>query len=185
MTSKVEVANLALGKIGAGTITSFSDNSDEARAVNRFYTPTLRAELRAHPWSCARKRDQLAALSDAPVFGFSYQYQLPSDCVRILPDADVTDWQVEGRRILTNDSGPLDLTYIGEISDPNDMDALLVEAFACRLAMTLAERLTQSNTKRELAKQEYKETVAEARRINAFERVAIEPPEDPWITAMR
>lgn len=185
MTSKVEIANLALGKIGAGTITSFSDNSDEARVVSRFYAPTMRAELRSHPWSCARKRVRLAALSDAPVFGFSHQYQLPSDCVRILPDATVTDWQVEGRRILTDDGGPLDLVYIAEISDPNDMDVLLVEAFACRLAMALAERLTQSNTKRELARQEYKETVAEARRINAFERVAIDPPEAPWLSAMR
>jgi hypothetical protein len=183
MTSAVEIVNDALQKIGEEAITSLSDNSDRARAANRIFTKELRAELRAHPWNCAVKRVQLAALSDAPLFGFAYQYQLPSDCVRILPDALVTDWQVEGRKLLTDDGGPLDVRYVYEITDPNEMDPLFVDALSSRLALRLCERLTQSSTKRELAEKDYRRALQEARRVNAFEKIAQSPPTDPWIIA--
>ena len=183
MTSTVEIVNDALQKIGEEAITSLSDNSDRARAANRIFTKELRAELRAHPWNCAVKRTQLAALEDAPTFGPAYQYQLPADCVRILPDTQVVDWQVEGRKLLTDDSGPLDLRYVYEITDPNEMDPLFVDALSSRLAMRLCERLTNSNTKREMAERDYKRSLQEARRINAFENVAQSPPLDPWIIA--
>ena len=103
VTSQVELANIALSKLGANPITSILDEAEEARAVRRFYKSTLRAELRSHPWNCARKRALLAALAEPPPFGFRYQYLLPADCVRILPGPNDEDWQVEGRRILSND----------------------------------------------------------------------------------
>ncbi len=183
MTSAVEIVNDALQKIGEEAITSLSDDSDRARAANRIFTKELRAELRAHPWNCAIKRTQLAALEDAPLFGLAYQYQLPSDCVRILPSTQVVDWQIEGRKLLTDDGGPLDLRYVYEITDPNEMDPLFVDALSSRLAARLCERLTGSNTKRELAEQDYRRTLAEARKANAFEKVAQSPPTDPWIIA--
>lgn len=185
MTSVVEICNLALQKIGAGTIVSLADNADEARVMSRLYTPTLRAFLRSHPWSCAIKRAQIASDETAPAFGPAYAYTLPADCVRILPDATVTDWQVEGKKILTDDDGPLDLRYVAEVADPNKMDDLFVQAFACRLAAEACERLTQNNEKRKLAWEEHSQAIREARRINAIANVSQEPPEDPWLTARR
>lgn len=185
MASQVEIANLALSKLGACPITSFLDDQEEARAVRSLYTQTLRAELRTHPWNCARKRAFLAALAEPPFFGFRYQYPLPTDYIRILPTSDYRDWQIEERCILSNDAGPLRLVYIAEIDDPNKMDALLVESFACRLALNLAERLTQSATKCDMIQREYKRALSEARRINAFENPIAKRLEDSWVTVMR
>ena len=183
MASWVEFANTALQQIGEEVITSLTDDSDRARAVNRIYQSELRTELRLHPWNCARKRVQLATLTTAPTFGPAYQFQLPSDFVRLLPDAEVTDWQIEGRKLLSDDGGPLDVVYIYEITDPNELDPLLVEAYVARLAMKLCERLTMSSGKRELAVRDYTEAVKQARKVNAFESISATPPEDPWVTA--
>ena len=185
MASVVEICNLALQKVGANPISSLSDDSEEARACNRLYEPILRAELRTHPWNCAITRVSVAPDSDEPAFGYDYQYTLPSDCVRILPDNTITDWKIEGRKILTDTDTEIELVYVKEISDPNDMDPLLVEALASRLAVELAEKVTESATKRQMAWEEYKEWVREARRVNAFESTAQELPEDDWIAARR
>jgi hypothetical protein len=183
MTSTVEIANNALQKLGAEAISSLSDNSDRARAISRIYAQELRAELRAHPWNCAIKRVQLAALEDAPAFGPAYQYQLPSDCVRILTSVLVTDWQIEGRKLLTDDPGPLDLRYVYELTDPNEMDPLLIDAFSSRLAWKVATRVVDSNTMTAAARQMYMDTLGAARKANAFENISAEPPEDSWLTA--
>jgi hypothetical protein len=186
MTSKVEIANLALGKLGANRIVSFSDDSEEARAASLFYLPTLRAELRRHPWSCAKKRTTLAPTSSTPL-NFAYAFNLPTDCLRVLKDLDgyEHDWEIQGRQLLTDETDTLELPYIYEITDPNIMDPLLVEAFACKLAMQMTQRITQSRGKKSDLAEEYKEAIAEAKKANAFERAAIQPQEDPWIQAMR
>ena len=49
--------------------------------------------------------------------------------------------------------------------------------------MEIAEKVTQSNTKKADAQQQYKEVKAEARKVNAFERPAQELPTDPWIAS--
>jgi len=183
MASWVELANIALQKVGEEAITSLTQDADRARAVNRIYRQELLSELRTHPWNCARARAQLAADATEPAFGLAYRYPLPADFVRLLPTSTVTDWQVEGRYILTDDTAPLEVIYIAEITDPNQMDALLVDAYTSRLAMRICERLTQSSSKREMMERDYNAAVALARKVNAFENVARERQEDSWFDA--
>lgn len=184
MASKVQIANFALQAIGEEAIASLSDDSERARAVNRIFAQELRAELRAHPWNCAIKRVRLAALADAPAFEYSYQYQLPADCVRpLIKRNDLPDYKIEGRKLLTNVSGPLDFRYVYEITDMNEMDAALVTAFSLRLAYKIAPRLTQSRGTAQDAYRDYKDAIADAKKANAFEKAAEELPEDDWIQA--
>lgn len=54
--SSVGIANIALSKIGAQRIVSFSENTENARLLNAIYG-TIRDEvLRVHPWNFAIKR---------------------------------------------------------------------------------------------------------------------------------
>ncbi len=187
MASNVEIANRALQKLGAKSIVSLTEDSVNARAVNSAFEPIKLAELRKHPWSFAIKRAQLAASTTAPLFNRTKSFPLPSDCLRLLsPDPEVNfndlDWQIEGRNIITNDDAPLDIRYVYDVTDPNVMDVLFREAFACRLAVELCEQLTQSNAKKADAAAMYDMAIAEARRANAIERVAQRPPEDTWVT---
>ena len=188
MASKVDICNLALRSLGATTITSLTEDSVEAAACNGVYEIVKRAELRKHPWSFAITRESLAADATAPEFGRENAFQLPSDFIRLLSDYEErntndVDWVIEGRKIYTNDSAPLEVRYIYDVTDPTEFDALFCKVLAYAIALELCEQLTQSNTKKAGIKEEYKDTIAEAKRVNAIEKTADRPPSDPWITA--
>lgn len=187
MASDVEICNRALQKLGAKRIVSLDDDSPNARACQAAYEPVKRAELRAHPWNFAVQRAELAADATAPAWGRANSFQLPSDCLRILPDypednRNSHDWQIEGRKILTDDTDPIYLRYIYDVTDPNEMDPLFREAVSAKLAIELCEELSQSNTKKDTLRDDYKEIIREARRTNAIENVAAEPPQDSWLS---
>ena len=66
MSSKVEIGNLALTKLGAARITSFADDSKQARALSAIFDPMRDAELTLHPWSFAILRASLPARRRRP-----------------------------------------------------------------------------------------------------------------------
>lgn len=196
MTDEVGICNLALQRLGAKSISALSEDTTAGRECNRVYEHARDSELRSHPWSFARAREQLAADSTAPVFGFSNAFSLPSDYVRLLPARNVAntsvtlggidaniDWQIEGRKILTNDKSRLDIVYLKTVTDPNEFDALFVDLLVARIAMDIAEKVTQSNTKKANAEGRYKVAKDEAKKANAFERPPQEIPEDIWVLA--
>lgn len=187
MASNVEIANRALQKLGAKRITSLSEDSRNARSINAAFKSLRQAELRAHTWSFATKRASLAADATAPAFGKEKSFTLPSDFLRLLPkDPELItndlDWQIEGKKILTNDDAPLNIRYVYDVTDPNEMDILFREALSARIAKELCEEITQSNQKKEDAVFDYREVIAEAKRTNAIERISAVSPEDEWIS---
>ena len=183
MPSTVDICNLALQRLGAKPISSLSDDSTAARECNRVYDHARDSELRSHPWNFARKRASLAASSTVPAFGYDLQYPLPADFLRLLPTAEQDDFQIEDGNILTDDTAPLEVTYIYQQTDPNAFDQTFVDLLVSRIAMDLVEKLTQSNQKLIAAQNRYVASQREARRVNAFERTAQVPPTDSWITA--
>jgi len=181
VSSETDICNLALQRLGAKSISNLTEDSPAGRACNRVYDHARDSELRAHSWSFARARVSLPAAATPPAFGFLQQYPLPSDYLRILPNALIDDWQIEGRSILTNTAAPLLLVYIKRVTDPNMFDELFVALLVARIAMDISEALTQSNTKRQAAAEGYKLARADARKINAFERTSQKLPTDSWI----
>ena len=189
MASDVQIANRALSKIGERTIVSRTEDSNPARAINECYVIVRQNEIRRHPWHFAKKRALLAASAIAPAFDFSYAYPLPADCLRVLmphPQSDSVqydgkvDWKIEGRSILSDQAGPLKVTYLADITDSAQFDSSFVDAFAARLAAEVAVRLTGSAEKQRLALEEYRLSLLEARRVNAFEQFSIERPMGDW-----
>lgn len=193
--SSTSIANRALQMVGAAAILALTDNTPEARAANNCYDACRRAELRAHRWNFARKRALLAPSATPPAFGYTYSFPLPTDClyVPLTNDWD-SDWEVEGRAILTNsgnspdsatppDGTVLALAYVADVTDPPLFDPLFCEALAARMAVEMVERLTQSNQKAQDMQGRYKFAIAEASSANAFEQLAQDPPEDDWIAA--
>lgn len=195
MASVIDVANRALTKLGAARIISLNDDSKQARAVNSCFADLRDAELRQNRWTFAIKRTQLATLATAPSYGFAYAYALPADFLRLdmvgdaypsvdlsnYRDAEDVDYQIENNTILTDMTAPLKIRYGASISDPTLWDALFREALACRLAAELAEDLTQSSGKRELAWKEYTRALQAAKRSNAVERPPTMLPDDAWV----
>lgn len=186
MASEVSVCNLALQKLGAARISSLSDDSRNARAMNAAYAHIRDLELSSHDWNFARTRTTLLADSPAPAFEFDYGYTLPADCLQIRPtNASDVDWLVEGSQLLTNMGAPLEIIYTRREEDPNRFHPTFTELVACRLAIHTCEEITQSNTKLANLDGQYSVALKEARKANAFAKVSQEFPEDSWIAARR
>ena len=186
MTDAVSICNLALQRVGAKSISSLTEDTTAGRACNRVYEQARDSELRSHPWTFARERVQVAADSTNPVFGAAKRYALPADCLRILPTNGTNgtntqdDFEIYGRFIHTDNTSPINLVYIKQITDEETFDSLFVELLIARIAMDIAEAVTQSNKKKEEARVQYLATQREARRVNAFERPPQIIPTDSW-----
>ena len=81
MPSDVEICNLALTRIGAGSINSLTEGSAQSIACGLLFGPSRDALLRQVPWRFATARQVLALLSDDPPPEWTYGYQKPSDCL--------------------------------------------------------------------------------------------------------
>jgi hypothetical protein len=195
MASKIDIANRALTKIGDDRIMDILDDQENAKVLNSMYDTVLMAELRARVWNFSVKRAALPALASVPAFGFTNEFQLPADHLRLIQVGEIyvglslsdyvgmseAEFQVEGRKILTDFPAPLNIRYVSLVTDPGLYDALFVEAFACKLAMECCERLTQSNTKRQLAAEEYALAIRSALRADAIENPPQTLPDESWI----
>ena len=176
MASVVDICNSGLNLLGASTITALTDDSKNARLCNQRYEPIRNRIFRSHAWNCLTKRVQLAQDSTAPVIEYSYQYTLPSDCLRVLKIHTGTtdsiessiDYVVEGRKVKTNE-GTVYLVYIALDTDPNNYDTYLQEAISAALAADIAYAVTNNATLANNYQTTADERLREARFIDATE----------------
>lgn len=170
MASKVEICSQALLLIGDNSISALTEDSDRAMLCTNLYTPVKQATLRAHPWNCAIKRVELAPVAEAPAYGYSYAFNLPPDCLRILSIGDYnnTDYKVEGRQVLYDDN-VLPLRYVFDNPDESTFDALLTEAITYALAARLAYPITKSTSLMQAMQQTYADVLSRARGVDAQE----------------
>ena len=145
MASVVDICNGALNQLGASTILSLTEDSKNARLCNARYTQIRDSLFRSHPWNCLIKRVELARDTATPSWGFSYQFTLPADCLRVLTILNYDyDYKIEGRKVLAN-HGTVKIQYISRIEDPNQYDELLRETISAALAADIAYAVTSSN----------------------------------------
>lgn len=170
MTSVVEICNIGLTNLGDKKISSLDDNNERAQLCSLRFPDVRDAVLRSYPWSCAVTRTKLARSSTDPVWGFSYRYALPSDCLRVL---DLNDWNEEHyieNGFVVTDSGQAWIKYIKRIEDPNEFDALIIQVIGLRLAMEIAEALTGRPELRNNMLAKYNAILADARSADSSER---------------
>jgi len=169
MASIVQICNSALNQLGASSITALTDDSKNARLCNERYTTVRDAVFRAHPWNCLVKRVQLAQDTATPAWGFTYQYTLPADCLRILGIKDYnSDYKVEGRKLLIDESSVY-LIYLAQITDVNELDVLLRETISAHLAQDIAYAITANLQVSKLMAEKYQAKLSEARHTDASE----------------
>ena len=174
---KTQIANLALNYIGEPPIMDLGDKDNmTARVINLLYKPTFRQVARDHEWNCLKRRVEAAKLAVNPVFGYEFQYQLPSDFIRMLrlngrDIKDVTDaFEIEGLRLLT-DADKAKIQYIADIDDTTQYDDLLIDAFAVLLAAKAATQIRQDEAKGDSLMQTYlKVALPRARKVDGNER---------------
>ena len=195
--SNVAIANLALTKLGDLRILNLTDNTKPAREVNAVFDMTRDYLQRRFSWRFCIKRANLAADTTVPLWDWAYQYPLPTDCMRILqvgqwyPSPDLSDlistggqeYVLEGKYILSNQAGPLKLRYLSRVTDPVQFDAAFDMAFSAYLAYILAEPLTASAEQKQMAYNDYRNSIKDAVIANAIENPPESLADQTWILA--
>lgn len=185
MNDETALVNVSLALIGSEQIISMDEDSTPAKKAKIFFTGIRDAVQRAHPWKCCLSRASLAAETDTPAFGYSYQYALPNNpyCLRALKlNEDYYTFTVEGRLLLT-DYGDVSLHYISRVEDVASWDALLKQATAAALAAQLAFPIARSSKMMLDMRKYYNDVLKEARSINAMEGTPPVEQTDDWINA--
>lgn len=134
--------------LGQPPITALSDPTKTAAACNRNFELSRDHVLRSYPWNSATARAALAASVDAPAWGFARAFVLPVDCLRVLDtegDLIGVAWRREGNEILCDETAPLRIRYIRQVTDPALLDPMLVDVIAAHLASQIAYAITGVN----------------------------------------
>ncbi|MEE5079561.1 hypothetical protein V2K58_08540 [Pseudomonas alliivorans] len=175
MTTAVSISSDALLMLGAQTINDFNDPVDRAKLASNLYKGTRDDLLRNHPWNCCIKRVVLAPDATPPAFGYDQQFELPSDCLRVLEvganNAQI-DYLVEGTRIQANTT-VLQLKYVFRNENESTWDSSLVELMTIAMAAKMAYAITQSSAVQQSMKQELEIAKRRARAIDGQE----DPPQ--------
>lgn len=174
------IANMALTHLGARQISDLlTDQTTSGRTIRGVYLNLADEVLYAHPWRVALQRFNLGADAVGPLWGPRYAYSFPTDpwALRVwtLGTDDVAflrggwdyQWEVEGRKILTDFPPPLPAKFIMRVIDPNQFVGLLGTAISRRIAQEIAFKVTNSREKEATAQQEYEKALATARALDS------------------
>lgn len=173
MATKLDIINAALTKLGLEPIATLSDNTKRAKQADTNYERLKRKLLRQHPWNFAKKRIELTAdVGSSPVYGFNFQYSLPSDFLRLLQiESSYEDHAIEGDKLFYNDGEKINIQYVHDAAEALfDTDPLFEDLLAITLAHELSYGLVQNQSLKEQLAGEMARLMAESRLINAQSR---------------
>lgn len=170
MISEVSICKEALALIGQeSNMISLDDESIQARLCNQFYEVERNRLLRLHPWSFALKQQEFPLSAEAPVYEYSNAFRLPADCLRFVrPWVLETSFLKVGPYIYTNESSFFGL-YVQLVENPQDFDPLFTEVLAVLIAQKICLPLNSSRSMLETLSLMYKQLMARAKSVNAFE----------------
>ena len=169
MASIIDICNIALTNLGEQKIVSLQENNERARLCNLRFPDVRDTILSLHPWNCVTKRSVLVRLADAPAWGFTYQYQLPNDCLRVLSLSEPTiTYRIEGRVLLTDETS-IKLKYIYRPEDLSVLDASIITLLGLRMSWELSEPLTAKTQLKNEMYSKFSIELASARSMDATE----------------
>lgn len=186
MASEIQVYKAAATAVGSSSqITSPTDDRPVARAIRNVWDINRRAALRDAAWNFAMARAELPALAQAPVFGFDSAFQLPADSVRLIEvfGEARAEYQVEGRKVLADVSGPLRIRYIRDVTEPSEWDDEFAMAFGLRIGWMIGEKIAGSSFNQDRAWRNYREALVQAKTSDGSENPPIGQEESDWIRA--
>lgn len=179
MASEVDICNLALSHLGDdATVASINppEGSAQAEHCSRFYPIARDTLLELHAWNFCTKRATLALLDDTGT-QWTYTYQQPSDCLRVIsvlhinagddlgtpastmpwpalitPQPFVCETDALGRQIIRTNQQEAMVRYTSFVTDTTKFSPLFVTALTWKLAAMLAGPVVKGDAGRAEAK---------------------------------
>lgn len=177
VATEVEIANLALQRIGIAPITALATTGSKATiAVNRIFADTRDEVQRMFPWNCIINRIALSPTTVGSTFSsFTYVHTLAADCLRVLEVIDTTDSGAENIPYtleylhLYFDTAAGYIRYLKQTTNITPWDPLMLTAIETRLASKLAIWLTGKSAMAQQMHQEFLQTISVAIQVRAME----------------
>src|SRR3990167_11384113 len=190
MASNVAICNSALIKLGSRQrITSLTQtNSVTAAYCNEQYAKIRDELLESANWNFALAWVELTTTGTTPTAEYDYEFQRPSDLIRVVKICDndagvgTIPYRLGGDRILS-DSNQLWMLYVRKETDPNVMSPMFREALAWKLAYDLATVVTDVSTTRTSMERDVIRAVARAKASDAMQDYPESMPHGSWITS--
>ncbi len=187
--TQISICNSALAKVGQAPISSITQETRAAQIINSIFSLIQDELLACHPWNFALKRATLSPTSTTPDFEFTYEFDIPSDCLRVLEtETDTTmigdSWVVEDGKILSNDD-EVSIRYIYRHENYNAWAPMFAEVMAWRLAQEIAYALTQSTEREKTCEASFAKALSQARSMDGAEGVLKGVITDEWTQSRR
>lgn len=193
MASKVQICNFALGALGhKAFIQSLTEDSVEARYASLFYDQARQETLRAHPWNFAKATETLALLN-VGVTPWSYQYALPSTCLkaRYIVTQDVNakiDFEIalgadRQTKVLNTNQEYAVLAYTYDLENTSLFDSLFTTTMALKLASYIAEPITGNTQKTQAMLSRWINALHNAEAVDAGEGEREDTTAPDWLEA--
>jgi len=156
--SKSSLANKALTLCGASPIVNLTDDTNNARIVNRVYEISRRSILVECRWTFATTRTTLSLSADTMPWSYqdeAYVYVRPADALRIFDVSDeYAEWREEVDYIIS-DTANLGISYVYDHDNPSKYPAMFTDAFIDKLCSDISFMILNSATKAEAFLEKY------------------------------
>lgn len=176
LQTKIQVWNMALDILKEQPLASVTDTVAPAKWLSRNYDQQRDFLMESMLWKFALDRAEIAADGSAPAWGWSYQYTLPTDCLRIVPPTHQGVWmgtpipyETENTKLMMNTAGPLRLRYVKRITNEGLFTNGFVEVLSLRLARKLCHWMTGKASMMETVNKQLEEAVDIVRTIEAVQ----------------
>lgn len=146
----ISLCRLALIKIGANSISSFSEGTTEALVSASLYPVVRDGLISSHPWNFAIMQTVLPSLSNNLSADYKNVFQLPPDCLRVISAGHSgrgrgLEYAVRHGRLFS-DADNVRLTYITRVEE-SLFPAFFSVALIARLAAEFCIPLTDSTSR--------------------------------------
>lgn len=175
--SEAGICNIALSYLGEYEVNNIiTPTTPTERTCNLHYDLSRRSAIRESLPNFALTREYFNEDSETPAFGWSYQYVMPNDCLRVLGiGEDITDkdysYSIEGRKVLVPDefSEGLPVRFVADVTDLTLYDDTFVRYFAMRLAADMCLDITNDYNKMQIIDKKRVEFLNSYQAINGQE----------------
>ncbi len=175
MAGKIDIVNMALNRLGLGTIGSLNDPLPQAQTAAAEFDNARDCVLRDFQWGFSERILAQAPLAAAAPDGWRCAYAYPPDCLLVRKatengmEVPFKLGDVGGQTVILCDSGRAEFIYTIRVRVDERLDPLFVDALAWRLAVPLALGVSADQAKAQTANAMYEATLARARVQDAVE----------------
>lgn len=184
--STLVVINNALVLCGASTVSSLTEDTPNARALNIVFDLSAKSVLIECKWNFSTTRSTLATVATTTIPWFhseeGYVYARPTDALRIFELSDPCSiWREEGDYIIADSAG-LGAKYVWYVTDVSKYPAYFMNALVDKLCSDICFIILNSLPKAESFLTKYKKvSLPNAMAQNSQTGTQQQPQDDAWL----